>query len=59
MKTIEIIKNYPEKNYTIIKRESPVEPFVACWKFDKTTKTWGQGHYFETLERAIKYVESL
>lgn len=55
----QIIKNYPSKNYTIIKREVPFEPYVACWKFDETSNTWGQGHYFETLEQATQYVESL
>ena len=58
MKT-QIIKNYPSKNYTIIKREVPFEPYVACWKFDESTRSWGQGHYFETLDQAVKYVESL
>lgn len=59
MKEITIIKEYSEKEYTVIKRNTTCEPFVACWKFDKSTNTWAAGHYFNTLEGALKYVKSL
>lgn len=59
-KGIEIIAEYPQKNYTLVKRiNATYEPFVACYRFDKTDYTWGQGHYFNTVESARKYIESL
>ena len=56
---ITIIKEYPAKDYTIINRGTNFQPYVACWLFDKNTYSWGQGHYFDNLEEAIEYVESL
>ncbi len=58
-KNITIIKEYPEKDYTIINRGTKFLPYVACWVFNKNTYSWGNGHYFEKLEDAIQYVESL
>ena len=59
MYTFELLKQYPLKNYAIIERSTLIEPFVACYGFDKVTGSWQQGHYFETLEQATQYVESL
>ena len=59
MKNITILKEYPKKDYVIIDRHTSFQSYVACWCFNKNTYTWGQGHYFDNLEDAIQYVESL
>lgn len=59
MKNITILKEYPEKEYTIINRHTKYNQIVACWGFDKESNTWSQGHYFDTLLDACAYVESL
>lgn len=59
MKNITILKEYHEKEYTIIDRHTSYLPIVACWCFHKETNTWESGHYFETLTEAYEYVEAL
>lgn len=59
MKNITILKEYPEKEYTIICRHTKYDQIVACWCFHKENNTWEQGRYFDTLEEACKYVEDL
>ncbi len=59
IKNITILQEYPLKDYTIINRHTKYLPIVACWNFCKENNTWSQGHYFETIEDACKYVDLL
>lgn len=59
MKNITILKEYPEKEYTIINWHAKYDRIVACWRFDKENSSWDQGHYFDTVLDACLYVESL
>ena len=58
MKTV-VLSEYPACNYTLLARindRDEVHEFVAAFMYDKDSKTWGQGHYFSTLESAYGYI---
>lgn len=59
MNNITILKEYPEKDYTIINRHTKYDQIIACWNFNKENNTWDHGHYFDKVEDAVNYVESL
>lgn len=48
----EIIKEGKYADYVIINRHTSFQPYIVCWAFDEEDYTWGQGHYFETLNEA-------
>lgn len=54
-----IIAEYPEVDYTLIRRNSTFQPWVATWGLNKEGKYWQQGHYFQRLEEAIDYIQSV
>ena len=53
--TYEIIKKGVYADYVVIDRKTSFQPFVACWAFDESDYTWGQGHYFDKLDVALHY----
>ena len=49
-------------SYTLVARVSDsdeVFEYVCAYGYDKTTKTWTQGHYFKTLVTAYNYMVAL
>ena len=52
-----VIAEYPEINYTLIRRNSTYEPYVAAWGLNWETGNWDQGHYFSTINEAVLYIE--
>ena len=44
--------------YTIINRHTSYLPWVAAWLYDKESKCWANGNYFQTLEEAVIYATS-
>lgn len=51
------IERIYEKNnqYTLLKVENSITPYVVAWKFDG--KSWQQGHYFEDKKTAEKFFD--
>jgi len=39
--------------YAVIKRENDTTPYVSCCGYCDKTRTWNQGYYFATLEKAM------
>lgn len=71
MVTREKFTNSNGKEYLVLKRskdnncllacikgeENEYTPFIAAWQCPKEKGSWGQGHYFETLDDAYKYYQ--
>ena len=38
-----------------IKRNTSFMPYVVAWDYDDTTDTWGQGHYFNSIDELSNY----
>ena len=51
-----IIEEFPKINYTLIYRNSKYQPWVAAWDYKGDGKSWGQGHYFETITDAMEFI---
>ena len=51
-----IVEEYPELDYTIIKRNTEFQPWIAAWGLNKEEGCWGQGHYFEHLEEVVDWI---
>ena len=57
-----VLSANPEFEYTLLirlsQRGKPLacEPFVVAWRYDHVSKTWAQGHYFQSLESALIYM---
>lgn len=43
-------------SYTLINRNTNIEPYVAAFAFDPTTQSWANGRYFESQEDALLYI---
>lgn len=52
-----IIEEYPEIDYTIMKRKTNFQPWMAVWGLNKEDGCWSNGHYFEKLEEAVDWVQ--
>lgn len=50
-----IVAEYPEIDYVLAYRGGSYQPWVAAWGYNGTN-SWAQGHYFETLTDAMKYI---
>lgn len=57
-KEYEVIEEYPQINYTLVKRKTTFEPWIASYGYNKEDGTWRQGHYFQTCRDAVRYIES-
>ena len=56
-----LLAEYPQINYAVLARvneKDEVHEFVCAYAYDKTTNTWGQGHYFSTLQGVIDYMRT-
>lgn len=53
-----IVERFPEINYVLLKRDTDFQPWIAAWGYDKEKQYWGQGHYFESLLSAMRYIDS-
>ena len=54
---VSILRKFKDINYVIVKRNYDCyQQYVACFNFDYSDNTWGQGHYFETYEKAFNYI---
>lgn len=51
-----IIAEYPDIDYVLAYRGGTCQPWVAAWAYNKERNSWGQGHYFNTIENAIEYI---
>lgn len=52
-----IIGKYSDIDYIIAYLpQNTFTPFVAAWGYNTETKSWGQGHYFRTIDDAVDYV---
>lgn len=62
-KNIKVLERFPEINYTLIYWEGKsYQPIVACWHFNDTDPNdvyWSQGHYFDSVQDAIHYIDSV
>lgn len=52
-----IIIKIPEIDYVLIHwEENVLTPWVAAWAYNEERNSWGQGHYFQTKEDAVRYL---
>lgn len=51
-----IVAEYPEIDYALIYRNATYQPWVAANGLRRERKSWGHGHYFQTLEGAIDHI---
>jgi len=61
MKNIKILKlKYTEYDtpVALVDRGTKFCSYVVAWNFDSRSGTWGQGHYFDSLNDAIKYYDT-
>ena len=54
-----LLEEYPEINYVLLKRDTNFQPFIAAWDYDKETVSWRNGHYFQDLLSAARYIQML
>lgn len=43
-------------SYTLIYRDSNFQPWIVAYMYDEDSQSWGNGHYFDTLWKAVKYI---
>lgn len=53
-----LLEEYPAIDYALVKRDTQYEPFVAAWGLNKAKGYWNQGHYFQTLDGALEYINN-
>ena len=52
-----VIMRIPEIDYVLVHwEENRCTPWVAAWAYNEERNSWGQGHYFQTKESAVKYL---
>lgn len=54
--TYEILNRGEYADYVIINRHTTYLPYVACYAFDYSDYTWGQGYYFGTYSDALVFM---
>lgn len=54
--TYEILNHGEYADYVIINRHTTYLPYVACYAFDYSDYTWGQGYYFGTYSDALVFM---
>lgn len=52
-----VIAEFPNINYTLIYRGANGE-WVAAYGYDKTDGSWAQGHYFEDITKAVRWIQN-
>lgn len=53
-----VMESYPEINYTLLRRNTKFQPYIAAYGYNKEEKCWGNGHYFDTILEAERYISS-
>lgn len=53
-----IVAEFPEIDYVLAYRGGKYEPWVAAWGYNGKN-CWTQGHYFATINGAMKYIQYL
>ena len=53
-----IIAEFPQIDYALIYRGGCFEPWVAAWGLNKEENYWSQGHYFKTINGAMRWIQS-
>ena len=51
-----IVAEFPTIDYTLVYRPTEFEPWIAAWAFNKEKGSWGQGHCFDTITKAMKHI---
>lgn len=39
-------------------RLNECQPYVVAYKYDDTSQTWEQGHYFDDLDSALEFLNT-
>lgn len=39
----------------LVDRATSFQPFIVAWAYDTESREWGQGHYFNDYDSAIKF----
>lgn len=55
--TVFIVEKFPEIDYVLAYRGGDYQPWVAAWGYNGKN-SWSQGHYFDTLEKAMEYIRT-
>lgn len=46
-----------KKGYTLLHDATrKFNPYVVAWSYCEEDNTWGQGHYFQTLDDALNFM---
>lgn len=53
-----LISTYPNIDYALIYRPKG-EEWVAAYGYNETDDTWAQGHYFDDILKATRWIENL
>lgn len=53
-----LISTYPNIDYALIYRPKG-EEWVAAYGYNETDGTWAQGHYFDDILKATRWIENL
>lgn len=53
-----IVAEFPQIDYALVYRGTRCQPWVAAWCLQKKHKCWSQGHYFDTINDAMKYIQN-
>lgn len=51
-----IVAEFQDIDYVLAYRGGRYQPWVAGWGYIPERKAWSQGHYFGTIEDAMRYI---
>ena len=54
-----IVAEFPEIDYVLVRRNTNFQSWVAAWGYNEEKQCWSQGHYFCTIEEAMRYILDL
>ena len=54
-----IVAEFPDIDYVLAYRGGTFQPWVAGWCYKAERNSWCQGHYFCTIEEAMRYILDL
>ena len=52
-----LVAEFPKVDYVLIYR-STTDDWIAAYHYDSETKSWAQGHYFEKIEDAMRWIQN-
>ena len=53
-----VMEFYPEINYTLLRRNTKFQPYIAAYAYNEEENCWVNGHYFDTILEAERYISS-